>query len=232
MVASFCPLANWRNGVGLRIFMVSFSCWARLRSPRSEIALGFYFDLLVVKNLVVFVGAAEQERIRHLGLPLRYGRDDVTTTVPVRFVEVSLRPLRRMVGMRVIEPDDLQVLLPSLALCLDELLRGNVVTVMRGVGACVARAHQLYDFVFARDDGSSQHDAAALVGIGLLPVLTHRVVLGLFDLQHLLSPEPFAQILVRAVAEDGHDDGFPSRRVLFFGNFKGRCYVRRSADAD
>ena len=66
------------------------------------------------------------------------------------FGEVGRRPLRGVVGVRVVEADDVEAEAAGLALDLDQLLRGDVVAVVRGVGAGVAGADDLVDVIYGR----------------------------------------------------------------------------------
>ena len=66
------------------------------------------------------------------------------------FGEVGLRPLRGVVGVRVVEADDVEAVAARLALDFDQLLRGDVVAVVGGVGAGVAGADDLVDVVARR----------------------------------------------------------------------------------
>ena len=54
--------------------------------------------------------------------------------------KIGLRPLRRMIRMRVIEPYDIETSLAPLTLCADQLLGRDVVTIVGRIGARVACA--------------------------------------------------------------------------------------------
>ncbi len=61
-----------------------------------------------------------------------------------------------MIGVRVVEAYDVQAALAGLALDADQLRGIDVVAVVGGVGAGVAGADDLYDFVVAFD-GVAEH---------------------------------------------------------------------------
>ena len=63
----------------------------------------------------------------------RHPCNDIGTPNPMGFLQVRLRPLRRMVWMRMIKADDIQSTAPSLLLDTNQFLRRNVVAIMRGV---------------------------------------------------------------------------------------------------
>src|SRR5207244_3398187 len=102
---------------------------------------------------------------------------------PVGFGEIGGGPLGGVVGVRVIETDDVERETAGLALDFDELLRGDVVAVVRGVGAGVAGANDLVDVV-AFGVGFAEEDAAALVRVGLFAVSAEGFVVGVADVQH------------------------------------------------
>jgi len=89
-----------------------------------------------------------------------------------------------MVGVGVIEADDVLAALAPFALNADEFLRIDVVAVVRRVVARVAAAcdprNRLRSIIV---EAPKQH-TATLVGIGLLAVLTNRKVVGLRELKH------------------------------------------------
>ena len=75
------------------------------------------------------------------------GGDDVGAAEPVGLGEVGGGPLRGVVGVGVVEADDVEAAVAGLALGGDELFGCDVVTVVRGVGAGVAGADDLADLV-------------------------------------------------------------------------------------
>ena len=75
-------------------------------------------------------------------LPLATGGDDVGAAEPVGFGEVGGRPLGGVVGVGVVEADDVEAAVAGLALRGDEFLGRDVVAVVRGVGAGVAGAEE------------------------------------------------------------------------------------------
>lgn len=81
--------------------------------------LGFYLDFFVEELLIGFLGARKLERIRDCGLPFFYTGDDVGASEPVGFCEVGFRPLRRVIGVGMVETDDIFSAIAPLALNTD-----------------------------------------------------------------------------------------------------------------
>src|SRR4029077_11055645 len=104
-------------------------------------------------------------------------RDHVRTAEPVGFGEVGLRPLRGMVGVRVVEADDVFVAGAAFALDADQFLRVNAVAVLRGVGAGIAAAGGREDDADVTVHGSQQN-AAAFVRVGFFAVAADFGVVG------------------------------------------------------
>src|SRR5580704_8186107 len=77
------------------------------------------FNLLIHQFLVVLVASGELERIGQHSFTLLYTRNHIRTSEPVCFREIGLRPLSRMVGMRVVKPDDVLAALAALPLDAD-----------------------------------------------------------------------------------------------------------------
>ena len=61
--------------------------------------------------------------------------NDIGTPNPMGFFQVRLRPLRRMVRMRMIKADDIQSATPCLLLDADQFLRRNLIAIVSGVGS-------------------------------------------------------------------------------------------------
>src|SRR6185312_17544074 len=112
---------------------------------------------------------------------LFHAGDYIGAAEPVGFGKIGLRPLCRVIGMRVIEADDVFSALAALALDADQIFRINVVTVVRRVGAGVSGARG-----GGHDTGIVSHlakqHAAALVGIGFFAVAANGFVVGFPDL--------------------------------------------------
>lgn len=85
----------------------------------------------------------------------------------------------------MIEADDFQAFFPRLPLHPHQLLRRNVITIVRRIGPRVAAAHG-----FARDPSlivwMTEKHAAALVRIRFLAVAADRIVFEFAHLQHRL----------------------------------------------
>ncbi len=80
------------------------------------------------------------------------------------FGEVGRRPLRGMVRVRVVEADDVQSQAACLPLDLHQLLRGDVVAVVRGVGAGIAGADDLLNLIYGRGDRSVLQECSCRAG--------------------------------------------------------------------
>src|SRR5579871_1892171 len=74
------------------------------------------FNFFVDELFVGFVGSGQLERVRDVGFALGDARDHVRTADPVGFREIGWRPLRGMIGVRVVEADDVFVAVARLAL--------------------------------------------------------------------------------------------------------------------
>lgn len=153
-----------------------FSCRARLKS---RVHLSGNLDPLLLKALVFFACACEQEGVCLTCRAALDRGDHVTATQPVRLIEVRGRPVRRMIGVRVVEADNLQSLSAAFSLEADQLLRSNRIPVMRSIGRGVPCRSGFFHFVHRQlgtaGEPSQQH-TAALVRICLLSMLPNRVV--------------------------------------------------------
>src|ERR1700679_1673161 len=178
--------AGWGGGCSFLTFLVVRRC---IGDGRGDVDL----NGLVHELFVVFAGAAQQERVGECGFSLLDAGDDVRAAEPVGFGEVGLGPLRGMVGVRVVKADDVQAEATRLALNFDQLLRGDVVAVVRGVGAGVASADDLLDVIRGRGaialagDVLAEQHAAALVRVGLFAVSAQCFVIGILDAKHSYS---------------------------------------------
>src|SRR5215472_6031967 len=135
-------------------------------------------DRLGFEALVVFGGAGEEEGVGVGGVAYGDGGDDVGAAEPVGFGEVGVGPLRGVVGVGVVEADDVEALVAGLALGGDELFGSDVVAVVRGIGARVAGAEKRGD-ADGGGLGFAEENAAAFVGVGGFAVGAEVVVEGL-----------------------------------------------------
>src|SRR5579864_4892913 len=151
-------------------------------SAPNQARLPSYIDWLIRERFVSFIGARELKRVRHVRFAVGNTRNDVRAADPVRFLEIGLRPLRRMIGMGVIEADDVLVSLARLPLDANELLGIDVIAVLGGIGAGVAAASGRRDRANVAIH-LSEEDPATFMRVSFLPVTADfRVVLGA-DLQ-------------------------------------------------
>jgi hypothetical protein len=85
---------------------------------------------LRLEMLVFFGSAGEEKRVCNSGLAMGDLGDDIAAAKPVGLREVSGRPLRGVVGVRVIEAGDFEALAAGLALNADKLDWRNLVAVV------------------------------------------------------------------------------------------------------
>src|SRR5438046_9203985 len=94
-----------------------------------------YFHALLRKALVRLVAAGKLERVGDIRFAGRHASNHVRATDPVSFFEICLRPLRGMIGLRMVESDDIFGTLSSLSLDPNQLLWIYVITSLRRIGA-------------------------------------------------------------------------------------------------
>ena len=87
--------------------------------------------------------------------------------------------------MGMIKADDVFSALASFALNANEVLRIDVIAIVRRIGARVAAARDARDCLRAIVVEVAEEDSATLVGIGFLPVLAKRVIVGLGNFYHV-----------------------------------------------
>src|ERR1700691_3518343 len=128
------------------------------------------FDSLVDEPLISFVCTREFEGIGDRGFPMLHGGDDVGAADPVGLGEIGLRPARGMVGMRVVEADDVFTALAAFALNAHQFPGIDVVAVLgrvsAGVAATSSRGHDARAVVIR----AAEQDTAAFVRVGLFAV--------------------------------------------------------------
>lgn len=139
---------------------------------------------LVEKLFVALIGTAESERIGNSSFALLHAGDHVGAADPMRFGEIGLRPLRRMIGMGVVEANDVFSAFPAFALDAYQFSRVDVVAIMGGIGASVATPSRRGDDSSSIVFKPTQQNAAAFVRIGFFPVLANRVVIFWIYFQH------------------------------------------------
>jgi hypothetical protein len=148
-----------------------------------SVVLGNHFDFFVDEGLVGFEGAGEFEGVGEIGFALGDAGDDVRTADPVGFFEVGLRPLRGVVGVGMVEADDVFAAFAGQALDADEFFGIDVVAVLWGIGAGVLAAG-------GGGDGAgiivhlAEEDSAAFVGVGFFAVTADVIVMLAIDSEH------------------------------------------------
>ena len=142
--------------------------------------------LLDVNALVFFQRSRKNEGIGRGGRPCSTAGDQVRAADPVRLREVGWRPLRRMIGMRVVEADDLQSALASVALGANQLARIDMVLGALGIewprsgsGRCLHNASVAIE--------CADQDAAAFLRISFFAVAANilKVSCGDFSMKRL-----------------------------------------------
>src|SRR5689334_7246377 len=90
-------------------------------------------DLFVLEPLTLFDLARQQERVRNRRLSLLDAGNDVRAADPMRFREIGRGPLRRVVGMRMVEPHNIPTLRPAFPLDLHQFAGRDVIAVLRRI---------------------------------------------------------------------------------------------------
>ena len=128
-------------------------------------------EFLIKQSFVILISAGEFERIRYRRFSFLHAGDHVRAAEPVGFGEIGWRPLGGMVGMGVVEADDIFSAVAAFALDANQFARIDVVAVVRRVGPSVAaarrRGHARGRVIF---EAAEQH-AAAFVWVGFFAVL-------------------------------------------------------------
>jgi len=104
----------------------------------------------------------------------------------VGFSEIGLRPLRRVVGVRMIEANDLQPPLIGLVLDCNQLLGIDILAVLGPVRSGVAAADRVLNHSITVFE-SAQKGAATFEWISLFAVPAKRLVFSTPDDEHLPS---------------------------------------------
>src|SRR6266478_454700 len=139
------------------------------------------FNLLIRQLLIILVCAGQFERISQRSLALFDAGDDVGAAKPVGFSEVGGRPLRGVVGMGVVEADDVLFALAAFALDAYQFLGIDVVAVLGRVSARVSGAGEGCHNASPIIVRAAEQHTTAFVGIGFLAVLAKGVVMGLSE---------------------------------------------------
>src|SRR5262245_29200986 len=154
------------------------------RSVRPKQSFLDYFNSFIHQLLIALIRACQFEGICQHRFAFFHAGDHIRAAEPVGFGEVGLRPLRRMIGVRMVKADDVLVALAGLTLDVHELLGIDVVAVLRRVGTGVAGAGKRSYDTCAIALQAAEQDTATLVRIGLLAVQTKSVVVGLTEAKH------------------------------------------------
>lgn len=107
------------------------------------------------------------------------------------FREVRNRPSRGMIGMRVIEPDDIFPSFPAVALNADKFLRIDVIPVVRRVFPCVSAPGDTRDGLRSIIRKTPKQHTTALMRISFLTVLANGGMIGLRELEHKAKGQIF-----------------------------------------
>src|SRR5262249_41876847 len=123
---------------------------------------------------------------------LFHGSDHVRAHEPMGFGQIRLRPLGGMIGMRMVEAYNLELLSGRVPLDGKQLLGIDLVAVLRAVSTRVPAPDRLLYYASARVEPPQQR-AATLEGIRLLAMLAKCLVVLLLDNKHYyhLRDSPF-----------------------------------------
>src|SRR5579872_1602147 len=116
----------------------------------------------------------------------------------MRLGKVGGRPVRRVVGMRMIKADDVFAPLTALPLNADQLLRIDVVTILWRIIARIATTCNRGYHAYVVSIHLPKQDTTTLVRIGLLAMLSKGREVGLRKLQHWGIDEFELRLLVAA----------------------------------
>src|ERR1700733_14771590 len=108
---------------------------AELYGGRRSTAFRAHLNLFVFKPLVVLASAGQEKRVGLRRYTLFDAGDYVGAAQPVGFIEISRRPTRGVVRMRVVKTHDVEAALPRLALNTHQFLGSDVIPVVGGIGA-------------------------------------------------------------------------------------------------
>src|SRR5262249_4735425 len=133
-------------------------------------------DFFGFKMLIVFALAQQDKGVGARGRAFFYGGNHIGTAEPVSFRQVGLRPLRRMIWMRMIKTYDVETLLRRLALNGDQFFGIDVVAVVGTIVARVATANHLLDGADCALK-PAQQNAATLIGIGFFSMVANGFVI-------------------------------------------------------
>src|ERR1700684_1235357 len=125
------------------------------------------FNLLIREPLVLLLTPHQLKRIRHHGRALFYTGNQIRTPKPVRLSQIRRRPPRRMIRMRMVEPNNVLAALPSLALNANQFFGVDVVPVLWRVFPSISAARHRCDRSGVAIHLPQQH-TTALVRIGFL----------------------------------------------------------------
>lgn len=133
-------------------------------------------DLLLGQLLVGLIRAIQFERVGNGSFPFLHARDHVGAAEPVGFGEIGRRPAGWMVGMGMVEADDILAALAAFALDVDQFARIDVVAVLRRIGARVSAARGGSHDARAIVVHATKQDTAALMRVGLFAVAANGCV--------------------------------------------------------
>ena len=141
--------------------------------------LSKHFGLLICQLLVALVGSRQFKRIRQHGFALLHAGDHVGAAKPVGLSQVRDRPLRGMIGMGMVEADNVFAALAAFALNANQFFGIDVVAIMWRIVASVAAARDRRDGFRAILLEPAKKHPAALVRIGFFSMLAQSKVSGL-----------------------------------------------------
>ena len=102
---------------------------------------------------------------------------------PTGVLQIGRRPLRGVVGVRMVDTYDFQSACAGILLDADQLNRIDAVAVVGRIGAGVAASHYLAHFAGIVSSGAQQH-AATFEWVSSLGLAAQRIEIVLVQLQH------------------------------------------------
>src|SRR5580698_3606662 len=162
-----CLPVYWRSGVGIWILvmcLVDAHASHRIQgigNDRTWMRGEYSADLnpLIHQSLTDLFAAHQLKRIGRYCLALFHTGDHIRAPEPVGLGQVSRRPACRMIGMRVVETDDVHAAPSPLALNTNQLLGIDVVPILRRITTSVSATRHRSDFSRVTVHLAEQHTA-------------------------------------------------------------------------
>jgi len=135
----------------------------------------FNCDRLRFEALLLLALPGEKKRIRIGGPAFCDCRDHICAAQPMRLGKIGCGPLRRVIGMGVVETRNFRSLLPRLSLNVNEFQGSYVIAVMSRIGSRISGTHRFYHSPSA-GNGLPKQRSTALVRICFLSMGTNSFI--------------------------------------------------------